>query len=147
MKDYKVLFGYAAILLSIGFVIRSITFAYAYPTGPSVSMGSIPYETFAGGLSVTGQSSSPNKSKVLLTVPSDNIFVVTTCITGNRISINEVISGTSSNLGGWGCHTEGALRNGNSHIVVDSGAELKVSMSGSTQSSQSYFIEGYYAHP
>ena len=34
MKDYKILFGYAIVLLSIGFVIRSITFAYAYPTVP-----------------------------------------------------------------------------------------------------------------
>ena len=41
MKDYKVLFGYAALLCGIGFLVRSITFAYAYPAGPNVSMVAI----------------------------------------------------------------------------------------------------------
>ena len=47
MKDYKQLFGYAAILFGIGFVIRSFMPAYALD-GPTVSMGSNPVASFAG---------------------------------------------------------------------------------------------------
>ena len=40
MNDYKSLFGYAAILFGIGFLVKSIDQAYASPSGPNINMGS-----------------------------------------------------------------------------------------------------------
>ena len=79
MKDYKVLFGYAAILLSIGFVIRSIAFAYAFPSGPNVSMGSNPIENIYGNKS--GGGSHPASFDTIWTNNSEYDLIVTTMIT------------------------------------------------------------------
>jgi hypothetical protein len=83
MKDYKILFGYAAVLLSIGFVIRSITFAYAYPTGPNVSMGSNPQFSF--------YSTNCSSDEEVVTVDSDRILVITNIVSGSIASDDTII--------------------------------------------------------
>ena len=69
MKDYKQLFGYAAILFGIGFVIRSFMPAYAF-NGPSVSMGSNPIE----------HHSEACHNTTLFTNNSANSFIITDII-------------------------------------------------------------------
>ena len=63
MFDYKQLFGFAAILFGIGFILQSIMPARAISMGPSVSMGSNPvFAVQASGQSgtlFTNNTSSP----------------------------------------------------------------------------------------
>ena len=136
MKDYKILFGYAAILLSIGFVIRSITFAYAYPTGPSVSMGSNPVVSFTG-----------NGTSLIHTVPSDKIFVIT------DINLSYFGSNyTQAYLKDENGTKKGSFRVGSStrnrDISLASGIlfepESEVHLQGADLH---YTVSGYYAHP
>ena len=96
MKDYRQLFGYAAILFGLGFLVRSFMPAYAV-TGPTVSLGSNPVENFyempnlSGGTSVDIFTNSSSQDFVLttymhggqssrcgLTLDGQNIFVHTT---------------------------------------------------------------------
>ena len=55
MKDNKQLFGYAAIIMAIGFLVRSFMPAYAF-NGPTVSMGSNPIKNFYGVNRITAGS-------------------------------------------------------------------------------------------
>ena len=47
MKEYKQLFGIAAIIMAIGFFVRSFQPAHAL-NGTNISMGSNPIEDFSG---------------------------------------------------------------------------------------------------
>lgn len=131
---YKNYFGIAAILFGAGYFIQSLPFAQAFPQGPNVSMSANPYESFTGSTSGTVD---------LLTVPNDQIFIVTTCVSNSSyVDLKEnndtIITGSSS-----GCMS-GALHDGNGHLVIASGSTLKVQ---STYGTRYYYIEGYYAHP
>jgi hypothetical protein len=137
MKDYKILFGYAAVLLSIGFVIRSITFAYAYPTGPSVSMGSNPVVSF------TGYGTS-----LIHTVPSDKIFVITDInlsyagSTGSTQTYLQDENGTkkgSFRVSGSTRNRDISLANG-----IPFEPESEVHLVGNAVHCT---VSGYYAHP
>ena len=137
MKDYKILFGYAAVLLSIGFVIRSITFAYAYPTGPSVSMGSIPYASFSG----------KNNTSILTTNSNEN-FIITGVVTSSSscyLYVEDTVAIKNAFL--W---KETASQLNNSlNIVVSPNSTVR--MAGGTNNtsscSDSWYVQGYYAHP
>jgi hypothetical protein len=140
MTDYKNLFGYAAILFAVGFVIRSIAVAYAVPSGPSVSYGNIPYQSFAGSLSA-------NTYADLLIIPSDQIFIVTSCISSTYNSDQYgILYEDATNKSGAGCYSEGALRNGHAHVVIQPGTTLKLKNNHYSYTTH-YYVEGYYAHP
>ena len=131
------LFGIAAIIFAMGYFMQSLPFAQAFPQGPNVGLGSNPYESF------TGSIHDSNGNRTLLTVPSDQIFIVTTCVTNtNYINLNEnsntMIDGHSGACSG------GALKDGNGHLVISSGSTLDVI---STYGTRYYYIEGYYAQP
>ena len=131
------LFGIAAIIFALGYFINSLPDAQAFPQGPSVGMGSNPYESF------TGSIHDNNGNVNLLTVPSDQIFIVTTCITNTSYinlteNSNVIIDGNSGGCSG------GALFTGNGHLVISSNSSLGVR---STYGTRYYYIEGYYAQP
>ena len=48
MLDYKQLFGLSAILFGLGFFIKSVTVAHAIPSGPIVSLGVNPIQSWGG---------------------------------------------------------------------------------------------------
>lgn len=131
------LFGVAAIICSLGYFMRSLPFAQAFPQGPNLSLGANPYMSFTGSI----DQSVGNRT--LLTVPSDQIFIVTTCVANSayidlKQNNDTIITGSSN-----GC-TTGALHDGNGHLVISSGSDLKVL---STYGTRYYYIEGYYAQP
>ena len=140
MFNYKKLFGLASILFGIGFIIQSLSFAQAYQ-GPTVGMGSAPYESFSGTI-------SNNQTKTLLTIPANSIFIVTTCITNNTNV--DIVKDSSLVLdGGSGACSSSpttSFRSGNGHLIIDSNSILKID-NGNCCSSYEYYIEGYYAQP
>ena len=118
MKDYKQLFGYAAILFGIGFVIRSFVPAYAY-NGPNISLGSNPIEHFSGSGTVFSNTSGRD-------------FIIT------DVSCNgdTVLNISSSNA--WFCRA-GASHSFSSGLRVSDGENV-------TASGYVLFLSGYYAH-
>ena len=157
MKDYKVLFGYAGILLSIGFVIRSITFAYAYPTGPNVSMGSNPQFSIITSNFLTEGNNTTEHDIFTISVDSDAVI---TGLSSIKTSVSYCSSANSN------CMTSIKINNSpinnifNSEnmtwkpeLVLHSGDTITISSKGYTSGYQScqlqcrYYIQGYYAHP
>jgi hypothetical protein len=144
MKDYRVLFGYAAILLSIGFVIRSITFAYAYPTGPNVSMGSNPIENFYGFDGISGQSNN-----TIFT--STSLFIITQFLSNNndwcglQIDGQSVFNHYNNSLGLERTNSYSSFKG---TIVVSAGSTVSIkNLHPSSQMNCAYYLEGYYTHP
>lgn len=74
------LFGIAAIIASVGFLISSIGDTFAYPQGPNVSLGSNPIVT----ISCSGHSNFPN----VYQVPSGMDFIITDFHIGESSSSN-----------------------------------------------------------
>ena len=155
MADYRQLFGYASILFGAGFFARSFTPAHAVQ-GPSVSMGSNPYDALYGQV--------PNGETTVLSVPSDQTFIVTTVTFFNssqvelKIDGNVVLYGsifteqqgyisnfvTGKGAAGYGYAKGNAFLNGNAHLPVDPGSSLSLQCANT---SCAYYIEGYYAQP
>ena len=143
MKDYRQLFGYAAILFGLGFLVRSFMPAYAI-TGPTVSLGSNPVENFyempnlSGGTSVDIFTNSSSQDFVLttymhggqssrcgLTLDGQNIFVHTT-------ASYESIEG----------HGSKDLR-----LMIPAGSVLRMKNYNSAGTLNCpYYIEGHYIH-
>lgn len=140
-KNY---FGIAAILFGAGYFVQSLPFAQAYPQGPSVGMGAVPYKSFSGDIQ--------NATTItLLTVPSDQVFIVTTCIaTSNYINLKEdstvVLEGGSGACSGDVNGNTTSYREGLGHLTIPSGTTLTVTNSHGSYS-YAYHVEGYYAQP
>ena len=153
MKDYKILFGYAAVLLSIGFVVRSITFAYAYPTGPNVSMGSNPqFSIFSDTISHTAENSYSAATEILSVDIDDTIItgvaeqVISQNCSGTHITCRSVyfVNGNQIDIFDQ--------PNWDPVLTLHSGDVLsvKVFASGGSNSCTincKYYIQGYYVHP
>ena len=137
---HKHYFGIASIIFSSACLIWSIGQATAIPMGPSVSTGSIPYESFSNSI--------PNSSvQTLLTVPADKVFIVTTCIDyRGALSIEEDSSSMLNNYTYACLYTNASsFTQGNAHLIINSNSSLNVrNNSGYTSY---YYIEGYYAQP
>ena len=157
MKDYKILFGYAAILLSIGFVIRSITFAYAYPTGPSVSMGSNPkfsnvdVTITANGNYQNGTGSTSYRDEVLLQGDSDYDTVITKVIgyKDSNSSCSSTVCLQSLKINGT--KVSNIFESNEINLIIKENDTLNVQMSFRNGSVCSvtcrYYVQGYYVHP
>ncbi len=124
---------------SVALLLQSLPSAKAQHEPVGLSYGSFPYETFSGNFN----------GSILLTVPSDSIFVVTTSIMASNDSCNLLADGvivveghsqammvTNGNYGPAGS----ALTQGQGHIKLVAGQELSLS-----SGCGAYFVEGYYA--
>ena len=137
MNDYRVLFGYAAILMALGFLVRSFSPANAY-NGPMVKTGDNPSRSFYG--TVQG-------SEDLLTTASDEVFVITSCYLYSSAYMDIYASNTELLDGNLGlCNLQNSsFSNGNGRLIVPSGTTLGVTNTWPHQS-YAYYIEGYYAY-
>ena len=139
MKDYKVLFGYAAIIFSVGFLMRSIDRAYAAPTGPNTSLGSNPSVVYSGG--------NTSGNVLLETIPSDKVLILTdftfqnTSSSGGSVYIRNA-SGDITMFYVTGYESKHISRN--TGIPMAPNSELYIDVYGG---SIQYTITGYYAHP
>ena len=139
MKDYRVLFGYAAILMALGFFVRSFLPANAY-NGPMVHTGENPSRSFYG---LASQSSYAD----LLTTSSDEVFVITSCYLYNSAQMDIYASSTEildGNLALCGTNAN-SLSNGRGRLIVPSGTTLRI-RNRYSQQAYPYYIEGYYAY-
>ena len=139
MTDYKVLFGYAAIIFAVGFLMRSVDVAYADPVGPSISVGSNPSVVYSGG--------NTSGDVLLETLPSDKTLILTDFTFQNTSSSNGSIyirngAGdiTMFYLGAY----ESKHISRNTGIPLAPNSELYINVYGG---SIQYTITGYYAHP
>ena len=141
MKDYRELFGYAAILFGIGFVFRSVDVAYASPTGPNTSLGQNPIVVFSGGGNTGG-------NKLLDTIPSNKVLILTdfsfqnTTSSGGSVYIRDG-SGTDLAYFGMG-NSESKHISKNTGIPFGPNSELNIDIYGGNIQ---YTITGYYTHP
>lgn len=137
MFDYKRLFGIAAILFGIGFILQSIMPAKANPTGPSVSYGSNPWKSFW----VIGNGT-------FLTTSASEMFVITT-ILQNSTNCALEINGNNAFNGQWAySHSNASSRNavvsGNLHYVIEPNSSLLFAGVGC---GVGQYLEGYYTQP
>jgi hypothetical protein len=88
MKDVRLILAYAVVLFSIGFVLRSITTANAYPTGPNISLGNNPSFSFYS------QNCSSDESAT--TVSSDQILIITDIISAKEYDSENITLKTST---------------------------------------------------
>ena len=130
MPDYKQLFGYAAILFGIGFIIQSIMPAVANPSGPSISFGGNPY-----------RSEYRIGSGTLLNTSSTETFIITTIVTGDT-DCHLQVNGNTKYSGSWS-HVSQAIPP-NLHLVIEPNSTVTINGTGC---SSEYYINGYYAHP
>ena len=127
MNDYKQLFGYAAIIMAVGFLVRSFMPAYAF-NGPTVSMGSNPNEHYSG----TGSSTIYTNNTTETFIVTDIIYYSYGSVT--ELSISGQKFGTFSSTGMY------SLRTG---LKVPPGESL----TSSSYYNQNYTtISGYYVH-
>ena len=151
MKDYRQLFGIAAIIMACSFLVRSFQPAHAI-NGPSVSMGSNPYESFWGVGSYT------------ITLDSNYDFIITTAFHQFgfcSLRVNGVLmnahSGTNINFFKFDSqyyYTNSSFTTGNAHLRIPAGSSIEWARNdGSTSSCDtnpnsgySGYIEGYYIH-
>ena len=137
MKDYRVLFGYAAILMAMGFLVRSFSPANAY-NGPMVKTGENPSRSFYGTVS---QSSNLD----ILTTAIDEVFIVTSCYVGES-SYMDFYSSNGKILDGRFCSMPNlSLSHGNGRLVVPSASTLRITNTFTNYGFE-YYVEGYYAY-
>ena len=139
MKDYKILFGYAAIIFSVAFLMRSIDRAYAAPTGPNTSLGSNPSVVYSGG--------NTSGNVLLETIPSDKVLILTDFTFQNTSSSSGSVyirnaSGDITMFYMTGYESKHISRN--TGIPLAPNSELYIDVYGG---SIQYTITGYYAHP
>ena len=139
MTDFKVLFGYAAIIFSVGFLMRSIDMAYAAPAGPNISVGSNPSVVYSGG--------NTSGNVLLETIPSDKVLILTDFTFQNTSSNSGSIyirnaAGDITMFSLSGYESKHISRNTGIPLAPNSEFFIEV-YGGSIQ----YTITGYYAHP
>ncbi len=121
-------------------LISTYSNAYADPSIQSVNQAQNPYRSFSGSLSANSQLD-------LLTIPSDQIFIVTTCI--NNESYMHIRQDSTIKLQrlSYACYrgNSTAFTQGNAHLVIDSGTVLNIQTSHN--GTVYYYIEGYFAKP
>ena len=114
--------------------------AYADPSIQSVNQAQNPYRSFSGYLADSSQLD-------LLTLPSDQVFIVTTCITNesymhirqdSTIKLQRLTYACQKNYGT-------SFTQGKAHLVIDSGTVMNIQTSNN--GGVYYYIEGYFAKP
>ena len=143
MKDDKQLFGYAAIIMAIGFLVQPYLPAYAF-NGPTVSMGSNPIENFydaqymSGGTSITIFSNASSSS-----------FIVTQYFSeSDRCAIQ--VDGQSPFSDSYGTYghknLSGASTSFTGTLLVPAGSTLSLKNVVTGSLFCKYYVEGYYTH-
>ncbi len=141
MKDFRLVFAYAAVLFAVAFLFRSIAYSYASPTGPNVGIGSNPNVVFYG-------SGSTNGDRLLETIPSDRVLIITdfdfqnTSTNSGSVYIRD---GQGNDIAYFGLgNTQSKHISKNSGIPFGPGTELYINIYGG---SIQYNMTGYYTHP
>lgn len=114
--------------------------AHADPNIQSVNQAQNPYRSFSGSLSANSQLD-------LLTVPNDQVFIVTTCINNeNYMHIRQDSTIKLQRLS-YACYrgNSTSFTQGNAHLIIDSGTVLNIQTSHN--GTVYYYIEGYFAKP
>ena len=144
MNDYKQLFGYAAILFGIGFVIRSFMPAYAF-NGPSISAGANPIQNFYGVNRITAGA-----RVTIFSNTSSSDFIITQTRQNNQthcafeIDNTSVFNHYSSALGDDRIYEYQTF---NGTLVVPAGSTLSHTYDDSSGDQDCvYYVEGYYTH-
>ena len=140
MHNRMNLFGFAAVLFGIGFLLRSIMPANAVPTGANTSFGSNPVFAFqssgSSGTLFTNNTSAPAVITDLAIAQTNNSTV--TC---------QVVFSVSGNGNGYRLFSNPAGVTGtvslNSGLQVPAGEELYYSGNGYCSGASA---SGYYAH-
>ena len=111
--------------------------AYADPTIQSVNQAQNPYRSFSGSLAANSQLD-------LLTVPNDQVFIVTTCINNeNYMHIRQDAIIKLQRLTNACKVAHSTAVQGKGHLVIDSGTVLNIQTSNNA--TVHYYIEGYFA--
>ena len=141
MKDYRLVCAYALVILSLGFVARSIASAYAYPAGPSISAGGNPVFSVST-LSHTGTifTNSTNFTAVIT-----DIFVENTATAGYCRMKFDVSNGGDSFITSSYFYGGSPISNLSSGIKVPSGESITTSVNIGSYCGGAA-ISGYYAH-
>ena len=154
MFDYKILFGIAAMIASIGFTIQSIVPADALMTS-SVSYGSNPYKAFYGTTQqgttsllttntetfiITGVTSDDGDD---LSVVIDGVTVIPATSLDEKDTYHSPQNSTYDSYN-WAYARSNLFLNGNATLPVEPGETLQVNCSNN--SGCFYYIQGYYVH-
>ena len=145
--NWKQLLSIAAIIMALGFFVRSFQTAYAFQ-GASVSLGANPYKSFYGTV-------ASGISTTVLNVPSDRNFILTTMISNrDRDYYNSIIGDQWCILKVDGVDVIGGNRTvrqsehafimGNAHLVIS--ANSLITMEGDNATCH-YYVDGYFVQP
>jgi hypothetical protein len=148
-KISVLIFALAALVLSTGYLLRSVPRASASPPeGPEVTGGTHPYKSFTGSTGATDVT--------VFTVPNDRIFVLTGACVGEATDIlqgNDTKIAANSLAAYCGKFattnpTTGTnfLAVGQGHIVFEPGTTVRIKSRDGT-AVQAYALQGYLAHP
>ena len=135
--DYRNILATGFLLLCGSVFAHSIHSANALPQGPVVSMGSFPYESFTG--------THGGGSTVILTVPSNQSFVVTTFIeySTNCSLLADSTTVYNKETRATSPSDSNVLTQGRAHIKINGGEVLTISSSSGY--SCKWYVEGYYS--
>ncbi|MAA79391.1 MAG: hypothetical protein CL916_09035 [Deltaproteobacteria bacterium] len=126
--------------ITISLLIHTYSDAFADPNIQSVNQGQNPYRSFSGSIAAGSQLD-------LLTIPNDQVFVVTTCITNEAYMHIRQDSIIKLQRLSYACYrgNSTAFTQGKAHLVIDSGSVLNIQTSNN--STVYYYIEGYFSKP
>ena len=141
MKDYRLVCAYALVILAFGFLVRSITNAYAYPAGPSVSSGEHPVFSVST-LSHTGTIFT---NQTNFTAVITDIFVENTATGGYCRMKFDVSNGGDSFMASSYFYGGSPISNLSSGIKVPPGASITTSVNTGSYCGGAA-LSGYYAH-
>ena len=142
MKDYRLVCAYAFVILSLGFFVRSLTSAHAFPSGPSISSGDNPIFSVST-LSHTGVIFTNNTN---FTAVITDIFVENTATAGYCRMKFEVSNSGDSFVTSSYFYGGSPISNLSSGIKVPSGESITTSVNTGPYCGGAA-ISGYYAYP
>ena len=146
MNDYKSLFGYAAIIFGVGFLVKTIDQAYASPSGPNINMGSNPIVGFSGMVPSGGTK------KLLFTVPSNKTLIITDVTistdyhSGGSVYMGDSADDSTRNIFAYFHFGEAGLKSISKETGYPFSSNSELYIDGCCGSFY-YNITGYYVHP
>lgn len=142
MKDYRQLFGIAAIIMACGFLVRSFQPAHAV-NGPTVSMGSNPIDNIYGAETIGGYNSS-----TVFTNNTNHDFIITQFRSISSSCALEIDGATvfSHYNSSYGSKFVYMSQFFEGNLKVSIGSIISIQNNSGGTSHCPYYIEGYYAH-
>jgi len=137
--DYRNILAFAAVIFAAGYFVRSFQSAYAFPQGPNVSLGSNPIEHFFRVC-----TNNTNSNSLIFTNTTSQTFIITDIQTQGTYTYQFFIDGALT-LRTDGYYEEGSLQL-LSGIKINPNESFQCQGGGSSSSSRSVFISGYYTH-